>query len=72
MSESLAVFVGARIKELREARAWSQRDLAERAGLTAARLSRYERGSFEMPLAALVAVARALAVPVDDLLPERT
>lgn len=70
MSESLAVSMGARIKELRESRAWSQRDLAARAALPQNRLSKYETGARQAPLAALVRIARALTVPVDALLPD--
>ena len=66
----LAVALGARIKEQRKARAWTQRDLSARANISHSRLSKYETGFHQIPLGALLRIARALAVPVDALLPD--
>lgn len=62
--------LGARIKQLREARAWSQRTLSMRSGISENRLSKYESGAHEPPLQALVRLATAFGVPADALLPE--
>jgi Zn-dependent peptidase ImmA (M78 family)/transcriptional regulator with XRE-family HTH domain len=51
----------------REARGWSQRDLALAAGVSQPALSKAERGIAPLPLHALDAVAVALNVPVDSL-----
>lgn len=67
---SLPVSLGARIKELRKARGWSQRDLCARANVSPAQLSKYESGTNQVPLRALIRIARALAVPLDTLLPD--
>jgi transcriptional regulator with XRE-family HTH domain len=66
----LATGMGDRIKELRKVRGWSQRDLAARANVSQTRLSRYESGTHQAPLRALIRIAHTLAVPVDALLPD--
>jgi transcriptional regulator with XRE-family HTH domain len=66
----LAISLGARIKELRKDRGWSQRDLAARANVSQTRLSKHENGTHQVPLGALIRIARALALPVDALLPD--
>jgi transcriptional regulator with XRE-family HTH domain len=66
----LASGMGDRIKELRKARGWNQRDLAGRANVSPTRLSKYENGTHQVPLRALVSIARTLAVPVDALFPD--
>lgn len=67
---TLSIGLGARIKELRKERGWSQRDLAGRANVSQTRLSKYESGTHQAPLGALIRIARALALPVDALLPD--
>lgn len=67
---TLSISLGARIKELRKERAWSQRDLSARANVSQTRLSKYENGTHQVPLRALIRIAHALAVPVDALLPD--
>ncbi|HEX5718071.1 MAG TPA: helix-turn-helix transcriptional regulator [Thermoanaerobaculia bacterium] len=66
----LPLSLGARIKELRKDRGWSQRELSARANVSQTRLSKYENGTHQFPLGALIRVARALALPVDALLPD--
>jgi len=62
---------GQRVKKLREQRGLTQRDLADRAGLTRETISNYERGErIDPPLSALTALARALEVPVTELTTE--
>ncbi len=51
-------------------RGWSQRELSARANVSQTRLSKYENGTHQVPLGALIRIARALALPVDALLPD--
>ena len=59
--------LGARIKQLRTARGWTQRELSRRAGIAADRLSRLERG---VPIRGeeLAALSRAFGLGVDALM----
>lgn len=60
---------GQRVKALREERGWTQAELARRAGLTHETISNYERDSrVRPPLFTVQAIARALEVPLADLL----
>jgi transcriptional regulator with XRE-family HTH domain len=62
---------GQRVKKLREQRGLTQRDLADRAGLTRETISNYERGErSDPPLSAITALAKALQVPVAELTAE--
>lgn len=56
-----------RLKEMREKRALSQQELAERAGISVRQLSRYEAGESDPSSEALTAIARTLEVSVDYL-----
>ncbi len=57
------------MKQLREARAWSQPELAARAKVSQAYLAELERGTKKNPsLPVLRRIARALGVPVTELL----
>jgi transcriptional regulator with XRE-family HTH domain len=58
-----------RIRELRMARGWSLRELAERAGTTSeSQISRFETGERPVDMPWLQRIARALDLPVGDLL----
>ena len=67
---SLAVSLGARIKELRKARGWSQRELSARANVSTTQLSKYESGTHQTPVRMLIRLSRDFAVPEDALLPD--
>ena len=67
-SRSICVQVGRRIAELRTARGWSQRMLADHAGIEYAHLARLELGQKEAGLLILQKIAEALEVPVWELL----
>lgn len=54
--------MGNKIKELRLARAWTQEELAKRAGLIQNQLSNYERGKIDPTPSILKKIARALGV----------
>lgn len=60
--------IGERIQRMRGERRITQRDLAARLGISQSRLSKYETGVHEVPLGALVRMARFLAVSTDYLL----
>jgi transcriptional regulator with XRE-family HTH domain len=64
-----AVEVGTRIKDIRRRREFQQRELASRANMGQDVLSKYEGGIHVPSLKRAYALARALAVPVDLLLP---
>ncbi|HEX4959745.1 MAG TPA: helix-turn-helix transcriptional regulator [Thermoanaerobaculia bacterium] len=61
--------VGARIREARNRRALQQRELASRANLDQPTLSKYEGGVHPPSIRRLWGIARALALPVDCLMP---
>jgi transcriptional regulator with XRE-family HTH domain len=52
----------ARLRELREARGWTQQDLAGRAGVSAISVTRYESGGRVPDFDAVLALAGALGV----------
>ena len=59
--------VGAKIKQLREAKSWSQNDLTRAAGLTTGLISRLEAGTGNPSLKTLGAISKALGVTVSEL-----
>jgi transcriptional regulator with XRE-family HTH domain len=60
-----------RVKELREARGWSQRKLAAESGLDLVTVNHVETGKRSRPhLGTLESLAKALGVSVRDLLDE--
>jgi transcriptional regulator with XRE-family HTH domain len=61
---------GARVRARRRARGLSQEALADRAGCSIARVGRIERGEADTGITAVYALARALDVGIDELLPE--
>ena len=65
--------IGENIKEARKNAHMTQEQLAEEIGGTCTNkvISRYEKGNVEMGVQALIDVAEALEVPVDNLMPDR-
>lgn len=59
--------LGQRIIEVRSRQGISQRDLAASLGICRSRLGKWECGSHAPPLCALVAIAEALEVTLDEL-----
>tara|TARA_Y100000815_G_scaffold108689_1_gene97305 strand:- start:1331 stop:1675 length:345 start_codon:yes stop_codon:yes gene_type:complete len=71
------VTIGEKIKALRQARGWSQKELGERLGIKAQNLSRYEKNKtmprestlkvfaevFQLPLSEFTEIASPLDVP---------
>ena len=60
--------MGAKIRKLREAEGLSQANLAKRARLTRVYVTRLEGGRQDPSLSTINALARALGVPVTELL----
>jgi transcriptional regulator with XRE-family HTH domain len=59
--------LGLRLRELREERHMSVRELSDRSGVTAGVISRLERGHMEPKPEAIERLAAALGVTVDEL-----
>lgn len=64
----LAARIAASLRALRRARDFSQRDLAELAGVTASAISQAERADRGLSLATLVRLSAALGITIDELL----
>lgn len=56
--------IAKQVREARDARAWSQEELAERGGVSRPTIARIERGD-DVSTATLVKVATALGLSVD-------
>jgi putative transcriptional regulator len=55
------------IRELREARGWSQLELANRLGVTPSTVYNWERGRSEPTASTLRRIARVFEVSMDDI-----
>jgi len=60
--------LGARIRQLREKKGWSQEDFAARSGLHRTFVGNIERGLKNTTILTLVMVSRALGITVSELL----
>ncbi len=56
------------LKDLREAKEYSQAGVAGLLGITRRQYQRYEYGDCTVPVQKLIPLARELSVPVEDLL----
>ena len=63
--------IGQRIRELREARGWSQERLADEAGLDRSYMSGIERGVRNVSVLKIARLSRALHVPLRDFMPDQ-
>lgn len=61
--------IGARIKELRRKRGWSQEQLGDLVGFSQSKISKIENGDWDS-LSDLRLIARALRVPIEKLVRE--
>lgn len=66
--QDIQVEVGKRIAAIRAKKAWSQEELAHRAGLNRTHLYRLERGIQSMTLTTLKTIADTLGVRIVELL----
>lgn len=64
----LAALVGSALRQARVARGWTLEDVGARAGLSAAFLSRLERGKVSSSLSSLIRLSGALDVSLESLL----
>ena len=62
--------IGRRIAELRDARGWSQEELAERLHVTRQTVSNWERGKTLVDVQSLAAMADEMGCPLSELLGE--
>jgi len=60
--------IGIRLRELREERGWTQRELDSRLGILQSKLSKYESGTHQPSLRTLVRMANLFGVSTDYLL----
>lgn len=67
-AENIAVEFAEKIKRLRAERSWSQKDLAEAAGVTKLMISKYETGRCAPNLENVGKLARVLGVTTDYLI----
>jgi len=67
MSSDICMQLGERIRELRRQRGWRQIDLAEHSGIHEVHISDLERGSREVGLRHLAALAAAFDLSLADL-----
>jgi transcriptional regulator with XRE-family HTH domain len=67
MATDICVRVGNKIKELRQAKGWSQQLLADHAQIERAHLTRLEEGKKEAGLRVLERIATALDVEIEKL-----
>ena len=61
--------IGARIRELRRKRGWSQEQLGEMVHFSQSKISKIERGDWDS-LSDLRLIAKALDVPIEELVKE--
>ena len=66
---SLEQQIGERIRALRDAKDWFQKDLAKAARLPVRTIGRIERGEVDVRLSTLNRIAKALGEPLKNLLP---
>ena len=59
---------GKRVRELREAKGWTQERLAEAAGMNWLQVGHIERGASDPKLSTIVKLAKAFRIPPADLL----
>lgn len=71
MTRTLWSKIGAEIRRLRLLASLTLEELAAKADVDFSQLSKIERGASSTSLEALERIARALGVPLTDLLPKR-
>ena len=61
------ITIGARIREFRKAKGWTQAQFAEVSGIEPSNISHIERAATKLSLATLISIANALEVSLDEL-----
>ena len=59
--------VANRVKELREAKGWTQQELADAVGVSRQSINSIERNRYEPSLALALTFARVFGVPTDEI-----
>ena len=62
--------IGERIKSIRKAQGWTQKELAKLAGLSASAITYYEKGQRIPSIIALQKIANALRVSITEISPD--
>ena len=65
--ETLSIEIGLRMRTARKAKAMTQNELSQKTGIDQAYISRLENGTAEGSPAQLLAIARAIGVPIAQL-----
>lgn len=60
--------IGKRIRELRKSNDFTQKELGEKAGISEIAIRKYENGSRSPKYETLIKIAKALNIPVYDLM----
>jgi transcriptional regulator with XRE-family HTH domain len=68
VANDICVRLGVRLRELRKKKGWRQIDLAQHSGVHEVHISDLERGTREVGLRNLLALAGALGVTLSELL----
>ncbi|MGO9323599.1 MAG: helix-turn-helix domain-containing protein [Terracidiphilus sp.] len=68
MAKNIQAALGARIRQLRKEREWSQEDLAAASDLHWTYIGQVERGERNLTLQSLKAIAKALNLKMSELL----
>jgi transcriptional regulator with XRE-family HTH domain len=68
--DPIDVLLGAKVRELRKSRGFSQALVAEMIGLTHQQIQKYERGTDRISVSTLLRLCRALDVPASALIAE--
>ncbi|MBI5440828.1 MAG: helix-turn-helix transcriptional regulator [Deltaproteobacteria bacterium] len=68
MAREVLSSLGARLKQLRKEKGWTQKELASRVGIRFSQLNKYESGLHAPPLDKLLELAATLTTGVDYLL----
>lgn len=69
MSEKTAQHIADKVRELREEKRLSQKQLSEKCGLSTNYISRIERADVSVSVNSLEKIAKALGVKAADILP---
>lgn len=64
--------IGSKIQQAREAKGYSQKQLARQVGCSQSALSNYEKGKRRLYLSQLEAIAQALNMPIDFFMEPKT
>jgi transcriptional regulator with XRE-family HTH domain len=67
--DRLYAHIGEQLKNHREARDWTQLELADRVKLERTSITNIERGKQKLPIHVLFSICRSLGITVNDVLP---